>query len=296
MRIMPPKGAEGSLRHRSFLTGGREVVMKEAYTVILSIAGSDPCGGAGLQCDVKTAMLMGVHAATAVTAVTVQNSYCTSAVFATDAAHLEMQIDAVVMDTPIAAVKIGMLPTADQVRTVAQCLYRHNLSNIVVDTVGIPTSGRPASSESTCAFDALLELLLPVADIITPNIPEARVLASCSEEPSSELSLPELCYEVLRVSGAKHILLKGGHSSDSNVNDILMTASGMVNLLTSKRINTDNAHGTGCALSTAIACGLAQGKDLLGAVTDAERLVHKLLLRGANRIYGDGRPGPLGFV
>ncbi len=267
--------------------------MKEPYTTILTIAGSDPSAGAGLQGDIKTAMVMGVYAVTAVTAVTVQNSQSVDAIVPISADLLEQQIDALASDITIDAVKIGMLPTAESIEAVRHCIDRHKLRSIVVDPIASPTLAS-AKCGSSSAYDALKQLLLPIADIITPNIREAEMLlgATAGSRSPAELAV-QLCCEY----GTRSALVKGGDCAGDSVTDTLYEAqSGRQMLFFSHRIASANTHGTGCALSTAIACGLARRRSLHQAAADAERTVHDLIHAGANFAFGKGGYGPLGTL
>lgn len=267
--------------------------MKEPYTTILAIAGSDPSAGAGLQGDIKTAMVMGVYALTAVTAVTVQNSQNADAIVPVSADLLEQQIDALASDLTIDAVKIGMLPTAESIEAARHCIDRHKLRNIVVDPIASPTLAS-ARCGSSSAFDTLKKCLLPIADIITPNVHEAEMLlgATAGSRSATELAVL-LCNEF----GSRSALVKGGDCAGDSITDALYEArSGCQMLFFSHSIVSANTHGTGCALSTAIACGLARRRSLHQAAADAERTVHDLIRAGANFAFGKGGYGPLGTL
>ena len=267
--------------------------MKEPYTTILAIAGSDPSAGAGLQGDIKTAMVMGVYALTAVTAVTVQNSQSADAIVPVSADLLKQQIDALASDITIDAVKIGMLPTVESVEAVRNCIDRHKLRNIVVDPIASPTLAA-AGCGSSSAFDALKKHLLPIADIITPNVHEAEMLLDAT---AGSCSAAELAVRLCSEYGTRSALVKGGDCASDSVTDTLYEAqSDRQMIFFSSRIASPNTHGTGCALSTAIACGLARRRSIYQAVADAEWTVHELIRAGANFAFGKGGYGPLGTL
>lgn len=267
--------------------------MKEPYTTILAIAGSDPSAGAGLQGDIKTAMVMGVYALTAVTAVTVQNSQSADAIVPVSADLFKQQIDALASDITIDAVKIGMLPTEESVEVVRHCIDSHKLRNIVVDPIASPTLATVGCGKSS-AYDALKKHLLPIADIITPNVHEAEMLLGAT---AGSCSAAELAVQLCSEYDARSALVKGGDCTGDSIIDTLYEAqSGRQMLFFSHRIASANTHGTGCALSTAIACGLARRRSLHQAVADAERTVHELIRAGANFAFGKGGYGPLGTL
>lgn len=267
--------------------------MKEPYTTILTIAGSDPSAGAGLQGDIKAAMVMGVYAVTAVTAITVQNSQSADAIVPVSAGLLEQQIEALASDITIDAVKVGMLPTEESIEAVRRCIDRHRLRNIVVDPIGSPTLASTSCGKSS-AYYALKETLFPIADIITPNLREAELLLGVT---AGSCAATELAVWLCSQYGTRSVLVKGGDCAGDNITDTLYEAqSSRQMLFFSRRIASPNTHGTGCALSTAIACGLARRRSLHQAVADAEQTVHGLIRAGANFALGKGGYGPLGTL
>lgn len=256
------------------------------YTNILSIGGSDCSGGAGIQADVRVAMLCGVNAATAVTAVTVQNSQRFSEAGAVSAESLRRQIEAVAEDISIDAVKVGMVPDAALVAVIAEAIERFGLPNVVIDPVGAPTV---AADDSASAYDALRSLLIPKGAVITPNFSEARrLLDADSDDPAYDLHIKY---------GVPTVLVKGGDVAGDSVSDLFYTDSPrQCGRFFASKISTRATHGTGCALSTAIACGLALGKTPLRAIADAERLVRTLIKAGSGYTHGRGDYGPLGYI
>ena len=232
----------------------------------LSIAGSDPSGGAGIQADIKTMTLNGVYAMSVVTAMTAQNTKGVSAILETDADFLGKELDAVFEDIFPDAVKIGMAASKRIIEKTAEKLSFYNAKNIVADPVMIATSG--ASLIGREAVFALKEKLLPLADLITPNIPEAEALSGT--DINNEYDMIKAAEKLSRELGCS-VLIKGGHRKDS-ADDILF-CDGRVVFFRGKRIGNPNTHGTGCTLSSAIAANLAKGYPLEKAVERAKEYI-----------------------
>lgn len=249
---------------------------------VLSIAGSDSSGGAGIQADVKTIAAHGLFAETAITALTAQNTLGVTGVVAVDPAFVAAQIDAVFEDIRPAAVKIGMVSSAAIIEAVACALERHGARNIVVDPVMVATSGARLIDEE--AVRALKERLLPLADIATPNLPEAAAL--CGFAVDDEASM-ERAARTLVAAGRGGVLVKGGHAAAS-ADDVLVQPDGALTWLRAPRIATPNTHGTGCTLSSAIACGLARGWTMEQAVRSAKDYVTGALAAGLDLGRGSG--------
>ena len=249
---------------------------------VLSIAGSDSSGGAGIQADIKTIAAHRLFAETAITALTAQNTLGVTGVLDVDPAFVAKQIDAVFEDIRPAAVKVGMVSSAAIIEAVADALERHAAANIVVDPVMVATSGARLIGDD--AIEALKARLLPLADVVTPNMPEAEVLCGfpVNDDASMERAANELSE---RVQGA--VLVKGGHSA-ARADDVLVTEHGRVVWLRHKRIETENTHGTGCTLSSAIACGLAQDFDMQASVSKAKNYVTGALQYGLSLGRGNG--------
>ena len=229
----------------------------------LSIAGSDSCGGAGIQADIKTMTLNGVYAMSAITALTAQNTTGVRGVQEATPEFLAQQIDAVFEDIRPDAVKIGMVSSAELIRTIAERLKFHKAVNVVVDTVMVATSGARLINED--AIDVLKSELIPLATLVTPNIPEAEVLSGMKIQNKDDM------LKAARIiSDAYHcaVLLKGGHSV-SDANDLLCE-KGSYKWFCGKRIDNPNTHGTGCTLSSAIAANLAKGYNLESSVQRAK--------------------------
>lgn len=263
------------------------------YTNILSIAGSDPMGCAGLQGDILTGRFCGVHVATAVTAVTVQNTRRFMQINAVKAETLRQQIEAVVTDIDIKAVKIGMLPSAELVETVAECISKYHLPNIVIDPIGAATVGGAESGERTSDINALHQLL-PSATVITPNLREA---ASLLGEDISDIPPRQVAYLLSCRYEVPAVLVTGGDESGEIVRDAFyISPSREEGELVGRRIDSPNTHGTGCALSTAIAAYLAHGHTMAKAFALAEKAVHTLIESGKDYTFGRGNYGPLGYL
>lgn len=239
---------------------------------VLSIAGSDSSGGAGIQADLKTFTALNVYGMTAVTAVTAQNTQRVAAVHVLPTALVADQIDLVADDIGVDAVKIGMLANAEIVETVAAAIERHAFENVVVDPVMIATSGDALLNDD--AVDVLKNRLLPHALIVTPNIPEAEALTG--EKISDENSLQRAA-RAIHKTGAAHVLIKGGHAAGPEVVDLLFDGHEFQEFR-SDRIETRNTHGTGCTLSAAIAAFLARGFGLHEAVEAGINYVHQAIL------------------
>lgn len=255
---------------------------------LLTIAGSDSSGGAGLQADIKTASLFGVYAMTAVTAITVQNTCGVRRVEPVAASIVSDQIRACLEDIGADAIKVGMLASAEIVSAVTIALKKHARGiPIVLDPVLVSTSGKRLLPRD--AIGALLETLLPAALLITPNLPEAQTL---TQVRGSNRNSAERAGRVLMELGAKAALVKGGHGTASTVDDVLVWEGG-VEIYGFPRLPTKHTHGTGCVLSTAIACGLALGFSLPLAVGRAR----EFLQRAIETAPGLGRGhGPLNLL
>ena len=263
------------------------------YPRVLSIAGSDSGGGAGLQADLKTFAALGCFGMTAITALTAQNTTGVRAIHGVPPQMLRDQIDAVVEDIGVHAVKVGMLHSVEIVDAVAQSIQRHALPHVVLDPVMIATSG--AVLIDHLAIAALVQQLFPMATLVTPNLDEAALLVGHKLESEQAM---EAAAMTLLGQGAKAVLLKGGHLAGDVVSDFFVTSSGgaqpsyQSHWLRAPRIPSANTHGTGCTLSSAIAAHLALGATLLEAVQGAHRFVRAALEAGANVRTGKGS-GPL---
>ena len=257
------------------------------YARVLTIAGSDSGGGAGIQADLKTFAALGCYGMSAITALTAQNTVGVQAIHAVPPAFLRQQIDAVLDDIGADAVKIGMLHVPEVVQVVASALQRHGLERVIVDPVMVATSGDRLIAEETVAV--LVRDLFPRAQLITPNLDEAALLLGHTLSRREDL-LPAA--QALQALGAPAVLLKGGHLQGEVVEDLLLERDGTVTRLASERIATRNGHGTGCTLSSAIAAHLALGLDLASAVRRGREFIVQAIAAGADVRTGQGH-GPL---
>lgn len=253
---------------------------------VLSIAGSDSSGGAGIQADIKTIAAHGLFAETAITALTAQNTCGVRAVQDATPELVAAQIDAVFEDIPPAAVKIGMVSSVDIIATIADRLIAWKPKNVVLDPVMVATSGARLIAED--AATALTGQLFSLTRVITPNIPEAEVLTGT--HITDESGMEQAAMALARTYGCA-VLVKGGHRVN-DANDVLAEPSGAIGAtltwLPGERVTTSNTHGTGCTLSSAIACGLAQDKDLAEAVRDAKAYLTGALASGLSLGHGSG--------
>lgn len=257
------------------------------YPRVLSIAGSDSGGGAGIQADLKTMSALGCYGMTAITALTAQNTCGVRSIHGVPPQMLRDQIDAVLEDIGVDAVKIGMLHSPEIVQTVAEAIERHKLPNVVFDPVMVATSGAVLIDNS--AVDVLVRELFPRAVLITPNLDEAALLVKRALRTENDM---EGAASELLAMGARAVLVKGGHLLGEVVSDLLALASGEKVWMRDSRIHAPNTHGTGCTLSSAIASHLALGQDLLQAVQSARSYIRGALQHGAEVRTGKGG-GPL---
>ncbi|MDA5194923.1 bifunctional hydroxymethylpyrimidine kinase/phosphomethylpyrimidine kinase [Govanella unica] len=253
---------------------------------VLIVAGSDSGGGAGIQADIKTVSALGGFAATAVTALTAQDTLAVHEVFAAPPGFVAKQITVVLDDIGADAVKIGMLASAEIIAAVAQALASYD-GPLVVDPVMVATSGGRLLADD--AVDALKTLLIGRATVVTPNIPEAEVLTGMVIRTPDDMAVAG---QAILELGPQAVLMKGGHLEASRVVDLLVTADGVMRFENAK-IVTESTHGTGCTLSSAIAVGLAQGQSLPQAVTRARDYVLAAIRLAPG--YGRGH-GPLNHV
>jgi len=251
---------------------------------VLVIAGSDSGGGAGIQADIKTITALGGYAATAITAVTVQNTLGVTGVHPIPLEVIAAQARVVLDDIGADAIKTGMLGDAGVVETVAAAIDHAGKIPVVVDPVMIAKGGAPLLAEA--AIGAVKSLMIPRAALLTPNAPEAAALTGLVVETTDDL---RKAGEALLVMGARAVLMKGGHVAGGRVVDVLMTPEGETTF-EGERIDTRHTHGTGCTLASACATGLAQGLTLEEAVARAWNYVHEAMLRAPG--FGAGH-GPL---
>ena len=253
----------------------------------LTIAGSDSGGGAGIQADLKTFSALGVYGASIITALTAQNTREVRAIQDVPAEFVSMQIETVLDDLDIHAIKVGMLSCAEIIGVVAGHITKRSLENVVVDPVMVAKSGDRLLRDDALA--ALKDELLPRATLITPNLPEAAALLG--ENVVTDEAGMARCAQRLRTLGARWVLLKGGHLNSDSCPDLLLGASEQ-HWLHGARVQTRNTHGTGCTLSSAIAAGLARGLDMPKAVQEAKRYVEGAIKASDGLTVGQGH-GPV---
>jgi hydroxymethylpyrimidine/phosphomethylpyrimidine kinase len=253
----------------------------------LTIAGSDSSGGAGIQADLKTFAALGVYGASVITALTAQNTQGVTGIHQVPADFVTAQIDAVFADLDVGAVKIGMVADLAVIDAIAAGLQRWSPRHVVLDPVMVATSGDRLLAED--AVEALRAKLVPRAAILTPNLPEAAALLN---EPmaSSEAAIESQGRRLLAL-GCPAVLIKGGHGQGSESIDYLVRESGAIALAT-PRVATQNTHGTGCSLSSAIAAGLAKGEDLETAVRSAKAFISAAIAAADRFSVGHGH-GPI---
>ena len=257
------------------------------YPRVLTIAGSDSGGGAGIQADLKTFAALGCYGMTAITALTAQNTLGVQAIHSVPAAFLKTQLQSVLDDIGVDAVKIGMLHSPEVVEVVAWAIDHYQLKRVVLDPVMVATSGDALIADETIAV--LVRELFPRVQLITPNLDEAALLLG---RPVSEVHALSAAAADLQAMGAAAVLLKGGHLPGDEVVDVLLLADQRSHSLRSPRISSMNVHGTGCTLSSAIASYWALGLDLQEAVVQARAYILAAIQAGAQVTTGHGH-GPL---
>ncbi len=256
--------------------------------VALTIAGSDSGGGAGIQADLKTFAAMGVHGTSAVTAITAQNTVTVTEIHEVPVRVIRAQIDAVVDDIGVQAAKTGMLSSAEIIEAVSLAIREHGIENLVVDPVMVAKGGARLLQNDAVA--ALYRYLLPLAAVVTPNIPEAEVLLG---RPLATLDDRREAARDLVALGPRAAVVKGGHAAaDSDAIDVYYDGSEMVELA-GRRVDTKNTHGSGCAFSAAIAAGLAKGEGTLEAVRAAKAFINGAIEHSLALGSGHGPVNPM---
>ena len=268
------------------------------YYRLLTIAGSDSGGGAGIQADLKTFAALECYGMSVICTLTAQNTQAVTGIYPVSPEFISLQIDAVMEDIGVDAVKIGMLHSPEVIITVTERLKYYRTPNIVVDPVMVSTGGDKLLQDD--AVDALKTILFPIASVITPNLPEAAILLNQPVEAllEADSSQLETACKNLSVFGAQAVVLKGGHAisrfkSENRILDLLYTTKNdRISRFESKRIDTRNTHGTGCTLSSAIAAQLAKGNSLEDAVMQAKTYITEALEAGSAYQIGNGH-GPV---
>ncbi|MBR5541359.1 MAG: bifunctional hydroxymethylpyrimidine kinase/phosphomethylpyrimidine kinase [Bacteroides sp.] len=258
--------------------------VKKKYCRVLTIAGSDSGGGAGVQADIKAISAMGCYATSAITAITVQNTLGVQAVHPVPLDILAGQIDAVLSDIGTDALKIGMLHSIEVVKIVADKIKQYGIKNVVLDPVMVSTSGHRLIEMS--AVQVMKECLLPLARVLTPNVPEAEILIG--RTIAGECDFQDVAKDLSGRYGVS-VLLKAGHLSGDTLTDYFYnTEDDSLTLLPSLRVETKNTHGTGCTLSSAFAAALAKGEDLTTAAKSAKKYIEQAIIAGAEYEIGHG--------
>ena len=254
------------------------------YTRVLTIAGSDSGGGAGIQADLKTFSALGCYGMSVVTALTAQNTVGVTGIHAVPPSFAAQQMAAVIGDIGVDAVKIGMLYSADLIESVADSLQQHGVQTIVLDPVMVAQSGDKLLQEE--AISALKRALIPMATVVTPNLPEAEVLLDRNIEGADAM---RTAARDLATLGCRSVLIKGGHMETSVSNDVLfISGEDRFVVMPDRRVSTPNTHGTGCTLSSAIAAHLAKGFDIESAVRKAKQYISEAIRAGAGYRIGKG--------
>lgn len=252
------------------------------YPTTLIIAGSDSCGGAGIQADIKTCQSIGVYAATAITAITAQNTCGVRGIQAVTPDMVRSQIEAVLDDLTVDSIKLGMLCNAEIVASIADALQGTDIP-IILDPVMVSTSQHRLLSDD--AIEVIVQRLFPIARLVTPNISEAELLSGLTITSADDIA--KAADRILQ-KGCKAVLIKGGHIADTTATDRLFTTDGEVQQYTSIYIKTRNTHGTGCTLSSAIAAYIAMKHDLPTAIEKAKCYIGQAILHAADVVIGHG--------
>lgn len=260
---------------------------KYKYPSVLTIAGFDGSGGAGIQADIKTISALGCYATSVLTALPVQNTQGVKNIFPIPIEAVAEQLDAIMEDIVPDAIKIGMVHTPQLVDTIVTVLERYPDIPVVFDPVMVATSGHRLIEEQT--IDTIIEKLLPLSAVITPNMDEAAIIAKMKVETVKDM---ELAGKSIKQLGCKNILLKGGHQKTAMITSLLLDEKNNYHSFEFNKIETNNTHGSGCTLSSAIASYIAQGKDLSEAVALGQEYVFNAIQSGADTQTGKGN-GPL---
>lgn len=260
---------------------------KYTYPSVLTIAGFDGSGGAGIQADMKTISALGCYATSALTALPVQNTTGVKSIFSIPEQVVGDQIETILEDIFPNAVKIGMIHTAKLVSTVVNVLKKHPSLPIVFDPVMVATSGDKLIEDKT--IQSIIEQLFPLASVITPNLDEAEILADMKIENVEQMKIAGT--KIMEL-GCQSVLLKGGHLKTEKLTSLYFLPNGTIESFEFQKFQTNNTHGSGCTLSSAIASYLAQEKDLLEAVSLAQNYIHQAIENGKDVAIGKGN-GPV---
>lgn len=260
---------------------------KYTYPTVLTIAGFDGSGGAGIQADIKTFSALGCYATSVLTALPVQNTMGVQKIYPISMEAVADQIEAVLDDIFPDAIKIGMVHTPQLVETIVNTLAKYPKTPIVFDPVMVATSGHRLIEEET--IQTIVEKLFPIADIITPNMDEASILAKMEVKTLEDM---QIAGEKILKSGCKSILLKGGHQELPIITSLFIEENGKQSSFETEKFSTNNTHGSGCTLSSAIAAYIARGEELHQSVELAQEYVFEAIKNGKDVVIGKGN-GPL---
>ena len=263
--------------------------MKKKYTypTVLTIAGTDPSGGAGIQADLKTFSALGCYGMSVITALVAQNTTGVWSIHNIPPDFVQQQLDAVMEDVRPDAIKIGMVHTSQLVEIIAATLKKYPDIPVVFDPVMVATSGDKLIEDAT--IEVIVSQLFPLVTLITPNMDEASLLAGMPIETVAQM---QQAGNIISRTGCKAILMKGGHLQTEQLTSILMDENGIVNTYVSDKVDTNNVHGSGCTLSSAIASYMARGEELQNAVALAQEYINGAIYHGRDVLIGKGN-GPL---
>ncbi|MCC8089275.1 MAG: bifunctional hydroxymethylpyrimidine kinase/phosphomethylpyrimidine kinase [Rikenellaceae bacterium] len=259
------------------------------YKRFLTIAGSDSGGGAGIQADIKTAYALVCYAMSVITAVTAQNTMGVSGIHVIPQNIVELQLEAILKDIGVDAVKIGMVPTPETTDVIGGILSKYGVKKIILDPVMIATSGDRLISER--AVEIIKSKLFPIADLVTPNIPETEFITGVKFTGNNIENFKEAA-KWFGSNGVNYVLIKSGHIEGKEVTDYLCQREKIIFKFPYRKVRTKNTHGTGCSLSSAIGAYLALGQDLSTAVYNAEEYIHRAVFAGSEYEIGQGH-GPI---
>lgn len=257
------------------------------YPSVLTIAGFDGSGGAGIQADIKTISALGCYATSVLTALPVQNTQGVRNIFPIPLKAVIEQIESILEDIVPDAIKIGMVHTPELVDAIVNILGSYKGIPVIFDPVMVATSGHRLIEDKT--VETIIKKLLPIAEVITPNMDEASILANLEVATLADMRIAGRNIQHL---GCRNILLKGGHQKTQTITSLLLDDKGVYHPFEFKKVDTNNTHGSGCTLSSAIASYRAQGKDLFEAVTRGQQYVFDAIVSGADVLTGKGN-GPL---
>lgn len=260
---------------------------KYVYPSVLTIAGFDGSGGAGIQADIKTISALGCYATSVLTALPVQNTTGVQSVYPIPCKVVQEQLTAILKDIPPKAIKIGMVHTAVLVDTIVEVLKAYPSVPVVFDPVMVATSGDPLIEDKT--IDALIDQIFPIVAVLTPNMDEAAILA---RQPVKTLEDMRVAGNTIAKMGCKSVLVKGGHLNTPTITSLYFDTDQKVTAFDFEAIDTHNTHGSGCTLSSAIASYLAQGYSLPEAVAQGQEYTYKAITHGQDVVTGKGN-GPL---